>query len=132
MRTAWLICLKDLRARIRDRSALIVGIVVPFGLAVIFNAVFSGAASGSSAISFGVVDQDRGSSAQTFVHEVLGGVAKNGFITVHAEPDQTVARSLVAKGTLSAAFIIPPGFSAAVQANRQASVEVIGNASAPI
>jgi ABC-2 type transport system permease protein len=132
VRTAWLICLKDLRARIRDRSALIVGIVVPFGLAVIFNAVFSGAASGSGAISFGVVDQDRGSSAQTFVHEVLGGVAKNGFITVHPEPDQTVARSLVAKGTLSAAFIIPPGFSAAVQSNRQASVEVIGSASAPI
>jgi ABC-2 type transport system permease protein len=132
VRTAWLICLKDLRARLRDRSALLVGVVVPFGLALIFNAVFSGAASGSGVISFGVVDQDRGSSAQVFVHDVLGGVAKGGFITVHSEPDQTLARSLVAKGTLSAAFIIPPGFSAAVQSNRQASVEVIGSASAPI
>jgi ABC-2 type transport system permease protein len=132
VRTAWLICLKDLRARLRDRSALLVGVVVPFGLALIFNAVFSGAASGSGVISFGVVDQDRGSFAQAFVHDVLGGVAKSGFITVRPEPDQTLARSLVAKGTLSAAFIIPPGFSAAVQSNRQASVEVIGSASAPI
>ena len=132
MRTAWLICLKDLRARIRDRSALLVGVVVPFGLAFIFNAVFSGTASGSSVISFGVVDQDRGSSAQVFVRDVLGGVAKSGIITVHTEPDQAHARSLVAKGTLSAAFVIPPGFSAAVKSNGKASVEVIGNASAPI
>jgi hypothetical protein len=29
MRAAWLICLKDLKARLRDRSALLIGIVVP-------------------------------------------------------------------------------------------------------
>ena len=132
MHTAWLICLKDLRARIRDRSALLVGIVVPLGLAFIFNAVFSGAASGSSVISFGVVDQDGGAAAVVFVRDVLGAVAKGGSIAVHAEPDEALARSLVSKGTIEAAFILPPGFSDAVQSNREATVEVIGNASAPI
>ncbi len=132
MRTSWLICLKDLKARIRDRSALLVGIVVPLGLAFIFNAVFSGAASGNAVISLGVTDQDGGQAAQILVRDVLGGVSKGGFIAVHREPNQAVARSLVAKGTLKAALVIPPGFSAAVQANRQVSLEVIGNADAPI
>ena len=132
MRTAWLICRKDLRSRIRDRSALLVGIVVPFALAFIFNAVFSGAASGNSAISLGITDQDGGPAAQAFARDVLGTVARSGVIAVHREPDAGLARSLVAQGTLKAALVIPPGFSAAVQANRAASLEVIGNADAPI
>jgi ABC-2 type transport system permease protein len=132
MRSAWLICVKDLKARIRDRSALVVGLFVPFALAFIFNAVFSGAASGNKAISLGVADQDHGPIARAFVVEVLASVAKSGFVAVHDEPNPARARSLVAKGTLKAAVIIPAGFSAAVQANRAASLEVIGNADAPI
>jgi ABC-2 type transport system permease protein len=42
MRAAWLICAKDLRSRLRDRSAVLIGIVVPLGLAFIFNSIFSG------------------------------------------------------------------------------------------
>jgi hypothetical protein len=64
--------------------------------------------------------------------DVLGGVAKSGFIAVHVEPDQAVARSLVANGTFKAALVIPPGFSSAVQSNREASLEVIGHADAAI
>ncbi len=132
MSTAWLICRKDLKARLRDRSALLVGIVVPLGLAFIFNVVFSGAASGNAVFELGVADRDGGRAAQIFVHDVLGGVAKGGFITVHAERDVTTARSLVAKSKLNAAFVIPSGFSAAVESNQPASLEVIGNPDAPI
>jgi ABC-2 type transport system permease protein len=132
MRTSWLICRKDLKARVRDRSAFLVGIIVPLGLAFIFNAVFSGAASGNVEISLGVANQDRGQAAQVLVRDVLGGIAKSGFIAVHLEPDQNVARSLVAKGTFEAALVIPRGFSAAVQANRKATLEVIGNPDSPI
>jgi len=132
MRTAWLICRKDLRARVRDRSALLVGIVVPLALAFIFNAVFSGAAGGNLVVSLGVVDRDAGPVAQTFVHDVLGGIAKTGLIVVHDEPDPARATSLVADGALDAAFVIPSGFSNAVQDDRAATLKVIGNADAPI
>jgi hypothetical protein len=37
MRGALLICAKDLKARMRDRSALLIGIVVPLALAFIFS-----------------------------------------------------------------------------------------------
>jgi ABC-2 type transport system permease protein len=132
MRTAWLICRKDLRARLRDRSAFLIGIVVPFALAFIFNAVFSGAAGGNLVVSLGVVDRDGGPVAQTFVHDVLGGIAKTGFIVVHREPDTAHASSRVAAGSLDAALVIPSGFSAAVQGDQPVTLKVIGNADAPI
>ena len=133
MRSAWLICLKDLKSRVRDRSAVLVGIVVPLALAFIFNAVFSGAASGNSAISIGVANEDHsGAAAQVFMTEVVGELSRGGFIAVHIEPDRSQAHSLVSKRNLAAAIVIPAGFSAAVAANQPASMEVIGNPDAPI
>ncbi len=132
MRTAWLICRKDLRSRVRDRSALLVGIIVPLALAFIFNAVFSGAAGGDVVVNLGVVDRDGGSVAYTLVHDVLGGIAKTGLIVVHREPNTAHAYSLVANGSLAAALIIPSGFSTAVRDDRAATLQVIGNADALI
>ena len=37
MGTAWTIAAKDLRERLRDRSAYIVGIVAPLAMALIFG-----------------------------------------------------------------------------------------------
>ncbi len=70
MRAALLIAAKDLKARVRDRSALLIGILVPLGLALIFNATFGGI-SNSKSISLGVVVADRGAAGQTFVWQVL-------------------------------------------------------------
>ena len=132
MRAAMLICLKDLRARLRDRSALLLGIVVPLGLAFIFNSIFSGISGNSKVISLGVVSLDRGAVAQQFTGQVLGAVGKSGLIAVHREPTVAGARALVARGTLNAVIVIPADFSARVQANRPASMQVIGNVDAPI
>jgi ABC-2 type transport system permease protein len=132
MRAAVLICLKDLRSRLRDRSALLVGIVVPLGLAFIFNSIFSGISGNSKAISLGVVSLDRGAVARQFTGQVLGAVGKSGLIAVHREQTVAVARGLVARGALNAVIVIPADFSARVQANRPASMQVIGNVDAPI
>ena len=132
MRAAVLICLKDLKARLRDRSALLIGIVVPLGLAFIFNSIFSGISGNSKAISLGVVNADRGAVAQQFVGQVLGAVGRSGLIAVHPEPTVARARALTAKGTLNAVIVIPAGFSGRVLANRPASMQVIGNVDAPI
>ena len=67
------------------------------------------------------------------MHDVLGGIAKSGLIAVHPEPDRPRARSLVADGAAS-----PPRSSSRrvsrprCKANRAASLQVIGNADAPI
>jgi ABC-2 type transport system permease protein len=132
MRAAWLICLKDLKARLRDRSALLIGIVVPLGLAFIFNSIFSGISGGSDVISLGVVNADHGAASQQFTSQVLPAVGRSGLIAIHTEPTVAQARALAAKGTLAAVIVIPAGFSARVQANQPASMQVIGNVDAPI
>jgi ABC-2 type transport system permease protein len=132
VRAAILIAGKDLKARIRDRSALLIGIVVPLGLAFIFNAIFSGISGNSKAISLGVVVADHGAIGQSFVRDVLGPLRHSGLIAVHAEPTAARARALVAKGTLSAVIAVPAGFTRAVEANQPASLSVIASASAPL
>jgi ABC-2 type transport system permease protein len=132
MRAALLICLKDLKARLRDRSAIVIGIIVPLGLAFIFNSIFSGISGNSKVISLGVVSADRGAVARQFTDGVLGAVAKSGLIAVHAEPSLAAARALAAKGTLNAVIVIPAGFSARVGANQPAAMRVIGNVDSPI
>ena len=132
MRAAWLICRKDLRSRLRDRSAVLIGIVVPLGLAFIFNSIFSGISGASDVISLGVVNADHGAVSQQFTGQVLPAVGRSGLIAVHTEPNLAQARALAAKGTLAAVIVIPAGFSARVQANQPASMQVIGNVDAPI
>jgi ABC-2 type transport system permease protein len=132
MRATLLICGKDLKARLRDRSALLIGIVVPLALAFIFNAIFSGISGNSKAIALGVVNADRGAASARFVSGVLGAVGRSGLIAIHREPTAARARALAAKGTLDAVIIIPAGFSARVASQRPAAMQVIGNADAPI
>jgi ABC-2 type transport system permease protein len=132
MRSAVLICVKDLKARLRDRSALLIGIVVPLGLAFIFNSIFSGISGNSKTIQLGVVALDRGTIGQQFVSQVLGAVGSSGLIAVHHENTVAGARALAAAGTLNAVIVIPADFSARVGANQPASMRVIGNVDSPI
>jgi len=132
MRATLLICAKDLKSRLRDRSALLIGIVVPLSLAFIFNSIFSGVSGKSTAIDLGVVNADRGAASAQFVSQVLGAVGRSGLIAIHREPTVARARKLAGKGTLQAVIIIPAGFSASVQSQRGASMQVIGNIDDPI
>lgn len=131
MRAAWLICLKDLKARLRDRSAVLIGVVVPLGLAFIFNSIFSGI-SGASVINLGVVNADHGAVSQQFTSQVLPAVGRSGVIAIHPEATVAQGRALAARGKLAAVIIIPAGFSARVQAGQPASMQVIGNVDSPI
>jgi linearmycin/streptolysin S transport system permease protein len=132
MRAAWLICAKDLKARTRDRSAFIIGIVVPLALAFIFNLIFSGVSGGSAVINLGVVDADHGAASQAFTQQVLPAVKSSGLIALHTEDSAGRARALAAAGKLDAVIVIPAGFSARVQAGRTASMQVIGNVDASV
>ena len=132
MHAAWLICAKDLKARLRDRSALLIGIVVPLALAFIFNVIFSGVSGGSGVISLGVVDADHGAASQAFTKQVLPAVNRSGLITIRPEASAARARALAADGTLDAVIVIPAGFSARVQGGQPASMQVIGNVDAGI
>ncbi len=134
MGAAWTIAVKDLKQRIRDRSALIVGVVAPLALAAIFSFVFNPIEDFEFAANYVVVDQDGGPAARLFVDQVLGGMAADDSITVKELDTIEAARALVdvevdpfaaETETADAAFILPAGFSASVISPDPATIEVL-------
>jgi ABC-2 type transport system permease protein len=129
VRAVLTILAKDLRLRLRDRSAFVIGIVAPFGLAMILNLVTGGFGEDFSA-TYGVVDHDGGEVAEAFtqVVESLGGD-----FTIRTGLDEDEARDDVDGGSLDAAFVIPDGFSDRVASPGDgAQLRVLGNVDAPI
>ena len=130
MRIALLIALKDLRQRLRDRSALLVSIAAPLGLAVIFSQLLSGATG--FAATYVVSDMDGGALARVLREDVIGSFADGDRIKVVDVATEAEARVAVDDGTADAAFLIPAGFSAAIQAGQAATLDVVGARNAGI
>ncbi|HET7358436.1 MAG TPA: ABC transporter permease [Nocardioidaceae bacterium] len=125
MRAALHIAGKDLRQRLRDRSAILLAVVVPLALAAIFSVLF-GQASTPRAFRYAVVDHDHSRITATFENQVLGMLADRGIVTVRPMAERQ-ARTEVADGSLDAAFVFPAGFAAKVQSPRRVAVQVVGS-----
>ena len=124
MRIALLVALKDLRQRLRDRSALLVSVAAPLGLAVIFSQLLAGA-TGFSA-TYVVSNMDGGELARTFREDVLGGFADGEQTKVVDVATEAEALAAVEDGTADAAFLLPAGFTMAIEAGQAATIEVVG------
>lgn len=118
------IALKDLKQRVRDRSAFLWGIVAPLGLAAIFSLLFGPISD--IEVSFAVADLDQGTVAAAFV-EQLDTLEQEGILTLEVADTAAAAEGLVEDGSVDAAFVIPAGFTASVSAGAAVEVEVIGN-----
>ncbi len=123
------IAAKDLRQRVRDRSAILLAIVVPLALAAIFSVLF-GPASTPRPFDYAVVDQDGGPIVEAFTGEVLDFLESEEIVSVEAM-DEEEARQAVSDGDLDAAFVFPAGFSEAVQSELPVEVEVVGSVDSP-
>jgi ABC-2 type transport system permease protein len=130
MAPALIITVKDLRQRLRDRSLLLLAVVVPLGLAAIFSLVFADVDSGAVA-RYAVVDRDGGPVAVAFA-EGLRPLEREGVITTTTAASEGAARDMAARGDVAAAFVIPAGFSAAASAGAPAEIRVIAGADSPI
>ena len=69
MRAALEIARKDLRQKVRDRSALLIGIVAPFALAALFSAVLGGLDEEDFHARWALVDLDAGAIATALEEE---------------------------------------------------------------
>lgn len=130
MRTVALIAAKDMRQELGNGTFLVFAIVLPLGLAFLFNTVFGSVEQLEA--SYGVVDQDGGEQARVFTDEVLGAVAEATGFEVRTADSLESATGLTEQGDLDATFVIPDGFSADVTAGRGATVSVIGHVDSPI
>jgi ABC-2 type transport system permease protein len=132
VRAALFIAGKDVRQRLRDRSAVLVAIVVPLVLASIFGLIFSDATSNRVTFAFGYVDADRGEAAQAFRTQALAPLERQGLVTVERESGVAAARDAAERGNVEAAFVLPAGLTAALHSGAPATVKVIAGTDAPI
>ena len=127
MPAALLIAWKDLRQRARDRSAFLIALVVPLTLAFIFSQIL-GNVTGDDSITFhyGVANEDDGEVSRQFVEQVLASLEEQGLIVLRVAESAEHGREL-AEQDVDAAFIIPAGFSNAVESGQAAAIEVVGH-----
>jgi ABC-2 type transport system permease protein len=128
-RTAFLVAGKDLRQRLRDRSALVIAFVAPFVLASIIGLAFGG--DQAFRATYAVADADRGPLAAGFTDGVLASPGLRDLVTVR-QVDAAEARALVDRGDADAAFLLPAGFSASVQRGGAATITVLESGENPI
>lgn len=129
MRAALVIAAKDLRERIRDRSAVVLAVVAPFGLAAIFSLLLP-SSTGDLHVALGLVDADDSPASTAFLSGPLDSIEEAGIASVVVLPDESAARAAIAAGDVDAAAVIDFGFGEAVQAGDPAAIDVIGNSGA--
>jgi linearmycin/streptolysin S transport system permease protein len=129
--SAFTIARKDLRQRVRDRSAIVLSILAPLGLAALLGAVLPSDEEAESH-RYAVVDEDGGPAARAFVEDVLGGFDREPGTTIATVGSATGAERMAEEGDVAAAWIVPDRFSQAVGAGAPARIDVIGNADSAI
>jgi ABC-2 type transport system permease protein len=131
MRAALDIALKDLRQKVRDRSALLLSIVAPFALAALFASVLGGVDEDFHA-SWALVDLDGGQLAEALDAGALRAVESEGLISLERLSTRDAARRAIEAGEVATAIVIPVGFTADQQSGRGSTLELIVDPDATI
>lgn len=122
MRATLLITAKDLRERLRDRSAFLVAFVAPLTLAFAMSVTISNFSEGGATFQIGVVNLDRGQAATAFFR-----AAKQAPVRLKTEKNDAVARKRVKDGKLDSAIVLPRGLSATFVGGSPVQIDVIGD-----
>ncbi len=128
---AFTITAKDLKERFRDRSAIILAVVVPLGLAFVMNLTLGPVTEQSFSTEVVVHDADGGPIAAGF-GEMLAGVEREGFVVVTDVATAAEARAFVDDHRVSTAYLLHDGLSESVAANEEAAIVVVVDPDQPI
>lgn len=101
---------KDLRQRLRDRSAIVLGFVAPLAIAALMSFAFQGTATFH--VTIAVVDDDHGALATAFT-SLLDSPALHDLVGTKGAPDEQAASNAVRNGDAQVAVVIPSRFTAA-------------------
>jgi len=125
------IAAKDLKLRVRDRSAFILGILAPLVLAYIFYLVFGPAATGQGLnLEYGLVDEDRSQISSAFA-SILEDAEDDDVLVLEMFADRGAADSALEGGEIDAYFLLPSGLDQAVRSNQSGTIEIVGDVDSP-
>lgn len=122
MRPVLVIAAKDLRQRLRDRSAIVIAVVAPLVVAALMSAAFRGVEDLHATIA--VADEDHGAVAARLV-AALASPGLSDVVTVRREPSAAAVRSAVRAGRAGAGVVVPAGFSASVAGPSPGALTVV-------
>ncbi|MEU8925375.1 ABC transporter permease [Kitasatospora sp. NPDC048545] len=123
------IALKDLRQRLRDRSAWVIVFLAPLLITGLMSLAFSGSATFHAKLA--VVDLDHGAAAAGLL-DTLRSPQLAGTVTVHPYPDGAAAAEALRHGTQQAAIVVPAGFTAALTGGAPEPVTVLDSVDYPL
>lgn len=132
MHASLVIARKDLRQRLRDRSAILIAFVAPIALASIISGAFGGGTAPTFDATVAVVDADSTDLSRAFTERVLGSPDLRRLLTVKPVSSVDEARAMIDDGRAKAAFAIPAGFTDAVTTGGDARMQVLTSAAFPI
>ncbi|WP_405892718.1 ABC transporter permease [Streptomyces sp. NBC_00104] len=122
MRVVLAIAAKDLRQRLRDRSAWVIVFLAPVLISGLMAMAFGGGSEFRADI--GVVDLDRGAAA-TGLTRVLRSPELKDTVRLRSYDDEAGARRAVDAGRVHAAIVVPEGFTAALRGSGSSPVTVL-------
>jgi len=121
MRVIWAIAAKDLRQRLRDRSAIVVGFVAPILIAGLMSLALHNV--DRFHVRLVVVDRDHGAIATAF-RGLLDSKPIRAIATVRDAASDADARHQLRTKHADAAIVIPAGFSRAATTDARGSLLV--------
>lgn len=127
---AVVIALKDLRLRLRDRSAIVLAFIAPLILAFIISSAL-GQDEGIFRATFAVIDDDRSDISKSFVEGIRSVPALEN-LELKEVPNRDEAIQLMEKTEATAAFVIPSGFAQSVTTGQTAKLTVIKSPNFPV
>ena len=125
MRTAFLIAGKDLRQRVRDRSAIVMAVIAPVAIAALMSMAFKG--SETFHFTLGYVDADQG-ALSAGLRRALASPDIAQVVKVRPMATAAEARAAVVANHVQAALVVPAGFSASMTGTRPLSLTTFTSA----
>ena len=124
LRDVLVIAGKDLRQRMRDRSALVLGFVAPVAMVALMSVAFAGTGDLNARIA--VVDRDGGPAAEALL-DAFDSPELEDLVDVTRVDDTEAAREAVLDGDADAALVVPDGLSAMAAGGEPVAVEVLSS-----
>src|SRR5262245_41542659 len=122
MRYAWLICLKDLRQRLRDRTALMIAVVIPLVLTALMGFALGG--SEGFRMRLAIADLDDSELSRAFVAFAERPFLQ-GVVYTNRLDSLAAAEAAITKRNVECAVVLQPGFGEAARAGGPAPIEVL-------
>jgi ABC-2 type transport system permease protein len=123
MRHALIVCIKDLRQRLRDRTAILTAIVAPLALTILMGAALGGSHE-ASGMRLCVADLDHSELSTAFVAFVKRPSLQG---KIHVEPVDSVAaaETMIREHQAECAVVLRAGFAEAIKRGDPHPAEIL-------